>query len=138
MRISDWSSDVCSSDLFPLAFGVGAVPPDASPELVSLLRLLGGPFLGIAALNWQSRKEEPSALGNILLANLIGFGVVALNDIVGVATGAARDIAKIFLIIHLLFALAFGLLARASRMLTTGRAPCHYTRWLAVERVVKT
>src|SRR3546814_5482151 len=71
---------------FPLAFGVGAVPPDASPELVSLLRLLGGPFLGIAALNWQARKGEPSALGNILLANLIGFGVVALNDIVGVAT----------------------------------------------------
>src|SRR3546814_5566035 len=94
---------------FPLAFGVGAVPPDASPELVSLLRLLGGPFLGIAALNWQARKGEPSALGNILLANLIGFGVVALNDIVGVATGDARDIAKIFLIIHLLFALAFGL-----------------------------
>src|SRR3546814_3996601 len=65
---------------FPLAFGVGAVPPDASPELVSLLRLLGGPFLGIAALNWQARKGGPSALGNILLANLIGFGVVRSEE----------------------------------------------------------
>lgn len=102
--------------VFPLAFGVGTVPPDASPELVSLLRLLGGPFFGIAALNWFSRNREPSALDNALLANLIGFGVVAFNDIVGVATGNARDIAKIFLVVHLLFAMAFGVLVRASRI----------------------
>lgn len=100
---------------FPLAFGVGAVPPNASPELTSLLRLLGGPFLGIAALNWLSRTGQPSALGSVLIANMIGFGVVALNDIVGVATGDARDIAKIFLVVHLLFALVFGLLIRANR-----------------------
>src|SRR3546814_15169443 len=86
---------------FPLAFGVGAVPPDASPELVSLLRLLGGQFLGIAAVNWQARKGEPSALGTRLLANLIGFGVVSLNDIVSVAPGEARDTAKIILITHI-------------------------------------
>jgi len=101
---------------FPLAFGVGAVPPDASPELISLLRLLGGPFLGIAALNWLSRSREASMLGTILIANLTGFGAVALNDIWGVATGEARDIAAIFLIIHLLFALAFAWLTRANRM----------------------
>lgn len=100
---------------FPLAFGIGAVPPDASPELISLLRLLGGPFIGIAALNWLSRRREPASLGNVLLANLIGFGAVALNDIWGVTTGEAREIAKIFLIIHLLFVLAFGRLARANR-----------------------
>ena len=41
---------------FPLAFGVGAMPPDASPELMSLLRPLGGPFPGIVALNWLSRS----------------------------------------------------------------------------------
>src|SRR3546814_20987668 len=98
---------------FPLAFGVGAVPPDASPVLVSLPRLLGGPFLGIAALNWHARKGEPSALGTVLLATLTGFGVVALNVIVGVATGDARDIENRFLILHVLFGLAFGLVARA-------------------------
>lgn len=97
---------------FPLAFGVGAVPSNASPELISLLRLLGGPFLGIAVLNWLSRNREPSLLDNVLLANLVGFGAVALNDIWGVATGEAREIAKIFLIVHLLFVLAFGLLMR--------------------------
>jgi hypothetical protein len=36
---------------FPLQFGRGAVPTDAAPELLSLLRLLGGPFLGISVLN---------------------------------------------------------------------------------------
>lgn len=93
----------------------GAVPADAPPELISLLRLLGGPFLGIAVLNWLSRNDRPSAVGNILIANLIGFGMVALNDIWGIVTGDAREIAKLFLIAHLPLTLAFGLLVRESR-----------------------
>jgi hypothetical protein len=98
---------------FPLRFGIGAVPPDASPQLVALLRLLGGPFLGIAALNWLSRDEGPSrALSAILLANIVGFGAVAANDVWGVASGEARDVAKIFLVIHMLFTLAFVVAAR--------------------------
>ena len=93
---------------FPKEFGVGAVPRDASPELIALLRLLGGPFLGIAALNWLARDEGPSpALRTILIANVVGFAAVALNDIHGVVSGDAREIAKIFLIVHLAFALAF-------------------------------
>ncbi len=101
--------------LFPLHFGVGAVPPDASPELIALLRLLGGPFLGIAALNWLSRNRAPSVPGPVLLANLIGFGAVTLNDIWDVITGQARDIAHAFLVIHLLFTIAFGWLLRADQ-----------------------
>ena len=92
---------------FPLQFGLGAVPPDASPQLVALLRLLGGPFLGIAVLNWLSRNAEPSTLKAILLANIIGFGAVAANDVWGVATGESRELAKIFVVVHLLFTLAF-------------------------------
>src|SRR3546814_20175477 len=76
MRISDWSSDVCSSDL----------PADAGPELVALLRLLGGPFLGIAVLNWLSRDADPSSILPIVLANLVGFGTVAAIDAWGVAS----------------------------------------------------
>src|SRR5215218_9766610 len=84
--------------LVPLQFGVGAVPPDASPELIALLRLLGGPFLGIAALNWLSRDAGPStARRAVLVANMVGFGAVAANDIWGVATGEAREIARYFL-----------------------------------------
>ena len=100
----------------PLRFGVGAVPPDASSELIALLRLLGGPFLGIAVLNWLSRDLDRSkTLDIILIANIVGFGSVAANDIWGVASGEARELAKIFLIVHLLFAVAFVFALRAAR-----------------------
>ena len=100
---------------FPLQFGIGAVPPDASPELRALLRLLGGPFLGIAVLNWLSRDADPKRLAAVLIANIVGFGTVAANDIVGVVTGEAREAAKIFLIVHLAFTIAFVLSAKLRR-----------------------
>lgn len=100
----------------PERFGVDAVPSDPSSELLALLRLLGGPFLGIAVLNWMTRTAPASpTLTPILLANLVGFGVVALNDIVGVATGDARDLARVFVVVHLAFTAAFAVaLRRAS------------------------
>lgn len=93
--------------IVPVQFGVNAVPDDPPPALIALLRLLAGPLLGIAVLNWISRKAEPAAIRPVMLANLVGFGVVALNDVVGIATGDARDLAKLFVIIHLAFAIAF-------------------------------
>lgn len=94
--------------IVPLKFGVGAVPADASPELIALMRLLGGPFLGIAVLNWLCRNAEASPTRNaVLLANIVGFGAVAANDVWGVASGEARDIAAVFLVVHLLFTAAF-------------------------------
>jgi hypothetical protein len=108
----------------PARFGVGAVPPDASPELLALLRLLGGPLLGIAVLNWMSRPVPPSGLRRtVLLANLVGFGVVAANDVVGVLTGDARDLARIFVVVHLAFAAAFAVaLVRRAPVTASGRA----------------
>ena len=100
---------------FPLQFGIGAVPPDASPELRALLRLLGGPFLGIAVLNWLSRDPDPKRLRAVLIANIVGFGTVAANDIVGAVTGEARAAAKIFLVVHLAFTIAFVLSAKLRR-----------------------
>ena len=92
----------------PLRFGIGAVPQDASPELIALLRLLGGPFLGIAVLNWMTRDAEPSTTRDaVILANIVGFGAVAANDVWGVFSGEAREIAKVFLAVHLLFTAAF-------------------------------
>jgi hypothetical protein len=97
----------------PLQFGIGAVPERASPELIALLRLLGGPFLGIAVLNWLNRNAEPSPARNaIVIANVVGFGAVAANDIWSVFSGEAREAAKIFLVAHLLFTLAFVLFGR--------------------------
>jgi hypothetical protein len=98
----------------PLEFGVGAVPADASPELIALLRLLGGPFLGIAVLNWLTRDAEPSPARNaIVVANVVGFGAVAANDIWSVFSGEARDAARVFLVVHVLFTLAFVSLSRS-------------------------
>lgn len=92
----------------PLRFGVGAVPLDASSELVALLRLLGGPFLGIAVLNWLSKRPiGTDALRDVLIANLVGFGAVALNDVWSVASGEARELAKVFMLVHLGFVAAF-------------------------------
>jgi hypothetical protein len=100
---------------FPSQFGVGAVPPDASPQLIALLRLLGGPFLGIALLNWLSRDTASAAsLRPVLLANIVGFGAVAANDLIGVVTGESREIARLFLVVHLGFTFAFILVARAN------------------------
>jgi hypothetical protein len=98
--------------LIPLKFGVGAVPADASPELLALLRLLGGPLLGIAVLNVLTRSADPSPTRRaVLLANLVGFGAVAANDVHGVLTGEARELAKMFLLIHLSFTAAFAFAA---------------------------
>jgi len=108
----------CALMFVPRQFGVGAVPSDASPELVALLRLLGGPFLGIAALNWLTRRFEGAALRPILLANLTGFGAVALNDVWGVISGEARELAKPFLVIHMMFALSFLFALRSAKPAT--------------------
>jgi hypothetical protein len=92
----------------PRYFGIGAVPPDAAPALIAFLRIFAGPCLGIAVLNWMVRDAEPSpALSAIVLANIVGFGCVTATDIWEVSSGDARPIAKAFLVLHLLFTLAF-------------------------------
>jgi hypothetical protein len=94
--------------LVPRQFGIDAVPADASPALIAFLRIFGGPLIGIAVLNWMARDAEPSsALDAIIVANIVGFGCVAVADIWGVFTGGARPIAKLFLVVHLLLTFAF-------------------------------
>jgi uncharacterized membrane protein len=100
----------------PRYFGIGAIPPDAPPALIAFLRIFAGPCLGIAALNWMARNTEPSpARDAIVLANIVGFGCVTAVDVWGVFSGDARDLAKVFLAIHLLFTLAFVTAGRAIR-----------------------
>lgn len=92
--------------LFPRQFGAGAVPEDASPALISLLRVFGGMALGIAVMNWLARTDaEPSrARTAILCGNAVGFGCVALMDVVGVFGDTARSAAAVFLVLHLVLA----------------------------------
>jgi hypothetical protein len=70
--------------------------------------------LATPVLNWLIRNAEPSPARNaIVIANVVGFGAVAANDIWSVFGGEAREAAKIFLIVHLLFTLAFVLFGRS-------------------------
>ncbi len=108
----------------PQYFGVGAVPADASPALIAFLRIFSGPCLGIAVLNWLARDAEAStARDAIVQANIVGFGIVAANDVHGVFSGDAREVAKLFLVVHLLFTLAFIAAARGSMRAAAGRNP---------------
>ena len=101
--------------LAPRQIGIDAVPADASPALIAYLRIFGGPILGIAVLNWMARNAEPSAARNaIVLGNIVGFGCVTLMDVWGVFSGGARPAARLFLVIHLLMAVAFVVAGRAS------------------------
>ena len=99
----------------PRYFGIGAIPPDAPPALLAFLRIFAGPCLGIAVLNWMARDAEPSPARNaIVLANIVGFGCVTAVDVWGVFSGDARQLAKAFLAIHLLFTVAFVVAGRAT------------------------
>src|SRR3546814_13558274 len=54
MRISDWSSDVCSSDLDPV-LPVAAAQPASAPERApqSLVEYTGSTAYAVAATGWQ-------------------------------------------------------------------------------------
>ena len=100
----------------PRQIGIDAVPSDPSPALIAYLRVFGGPFIGIAVLNWLARNAGPSPARNaIVLANIVGFGCAASMDVWGVLIdGGARPIAKLFLVVHLLMTVAFVVAGRAT------------------------
>jgi hypothetical protein len=98
----------------PRQFGVGALPPDPSVELLAFLRLWGSPLLGIAVLDWMSRDAPPSkTLDAVIVGNTVGFAAIAAIDIWG-TFGGGRPITKVFAVVHLLFALAFVFVGRKS------------------------
>ncbi|WP_026310063.1 hypothetical protein [Niabella aurantiaca] len=97
---------------FPQAFGRGAIPENASAALISYLRLWGSPLLGIAVLDWMARKEGASkARDAIITGNMVGFAVIASLDAWGLLNGA-RPITAVFVVVHLVFTLAFILIGK--------------------------
>src|SRR3546814_15014147 len=74
MRISDWSSDVCSSDLLAHAYGDGfqmPMPPDGKQVQVpsttaALARLVEWRYNDLGALN--ARDGDPAPVLNALFA----------------------------------------------------------------------
>lgn len=99
--------------LVPAQFGIDAVPENPPPALIAFLRVLGGPCIGIAVLDWLARNLPPSrSLDAIIIGNIAGFASVSAMDIWGVFSGTARSAGKIFLAIHLLMTIAFFLARR--------------------------
>jgi hypothetical protein len=87
----------------------------ASPNvLIAFLRLWGSPLLGIAVLNWIARNADPSSARNaIILGNIVGFAAIAVMDLWGSFSGG-RPVTKVFVVVHLLFAVAFIWVGRKS------------------------
>ena len=103
----------------PLQIGINAVPLDASTALIAYLRVFGSTFLAIGVLNWMARNSEPSTARNaILFGNIAGFGLAAMLDLWGLLSGG-RQLALVFVIIHLIFTIAFVLAGRMSMASTT-------------------
>jgi hypothetical protein len=103
----------------PLQIGINAVPVDASTALIAYLRVFGSTFIAIGVLNWIARNAEPSTARNaILYGNMTGFGLAALLDLWGLLSGG-RQLALVFVIIHLFFTIAFVLAGRMSMASTT-------------------
>ena len=72
----------------------------------------------------MARDAEPSPARNaIVLANIVGFGIVTANDVQGVFSGDARQLARVFLVVHLLFTLAFVMAWRTTTRQTVGGHP---------------
>jgi hypothetical protein len=67
----------------------------------------------------MARDAEPSrARDAIIVGNIVGFASIAAIDVWG-AVGGGRAAHKVFVVVHLLFALAFVWAARGSMWGTT-------------------
>src|SRR3546814_13275708 len=56
MRISDWSSDVCSSDLVRLPFGAGPRPPGRLAAAAAVVEEVSKPGFGIRDWGFGTAK----------------------------------------------------------------------------------
>src|SRR3546814_19272333 len=64
MRISDWSSDVCSSDLLHQAAEFAGSPADHPLERIKFLPVVPDPaHIWCMAINYQDHIEEIKAIG---------------------------------------------------------------------------
>src|SRR3546814_15522113 len=80
MRISDWSSDVCSSDLVDRANAADAAMPMIAASIVVDAQRAALPCRAIVSLPFSLRHERRSrgraAIGRVPLARARPFGLV--------------------------------------------------------------
>ena len=103
-----------------MAFGLDA---NASPSLIANLRVPASLLFPLAVLNWLSRNSDPSAARDaIFVSNLTAFALVGIGDLLVTLMPGADPIGWVFVVINLLFAVAFFVVGRvnmSSRVLKT-------------------
>src|SRR3546814_2574119 len=114
MRISDWSSDVCSSDLYrigdwPARFGIVLVVDRLSALMVLLAAVLALAVLPAALARWQHRGNYFQPLFQFLLMGLNGAFL----------TG---DLFNLFVFFEVLLAASYGLALHGSGARRVGSA----------------
>src|SRR3546814_6999312 len=89
MRISDWSSDVCSSDLTPFSVAVALVAALTtiifkSPYLFPLLIIGGGMLSSFLYRNKEERELEETLIVNVNRKKVAAFfGILVLFALLG-------------------------------------------------------
>src|SRR3546814_6945990 len=79
MRISDWSSDVCSSDL-PFGLQIGIADETAGEEAVEIEEGRLGEALAIAAVDGQAMAQLPGRVGLQRRGGAKAIAVVVANS----------------------------------------------------------
>src|SRR3546814_4306975 len=87
MRISDWSSDVCSSDIPDGVSAVVSLPHDPKLDDPALARALNSPSFYIVAL--RSRKTHAARLERLGAAGFTDKELARIHGPAGLPIGAA-------------------------------------------------
>ena len=99
----------------PAASMFGTVGPEASAALIATLRHPASLFIALALLNWLARNAEASKTRDaIVLANIVGFSLAGILDVLAVVGAGAPSIELVPAIINFVIVVAFFWLGRAS------------------------
>ena len=98
-------------------FGLDA---NASAVLITNIRVPLSLLLAIAVINWFARKSDASSARDaIFLGNTVAFAFVAIGDFLVTIIPGADPSGWVFVVVNLLFAIAFFVVGRANMSTVT-------------------
>ena len=99
------------------AFGLA---PDAPASLIANLRVPASLLLAFAVMNWFARNSDASgARDAIFIGNTVAFAFVAIGDFLVTIIPGADPSGWVFIVIDLLFVVAFFVVGRANMSTVT-------------------
>jgi hypothetical protein len=100
-----------------MAFGLA---PDAPAALIAKLRLPGSLFLAFTVMNWFARNSDASSARDaIFIGNMVAFAFVAIVDFLITIIPGANPSGWVFVVVDLLFVIAFFVVGRANMSTVT-------------------